>query len=173
MAVELRVALAMVAGIGCGALGIRRAALLARRERELAQWVEGLQRLSLLMVESAAPLPQLLVQAAARSGSIRQTFAAVAKAMQSQPQLSAAQAYDQFGACFLQPWAQETDQACVHVLLEGLGHGSLALRKQAVDQAAQWLAQAQGQAHEAQQRNGKLAITLGWTAGACLTLLLL
>ena len=168
MAVELRVALAMVAGIGCGALGIRRAALLARRERELAQWVEGLQRLSLLMVESAAPLPQLLVQAAARSGSICQTFAAVAK-----PQLSAAQAYDQFGACFLQPWAQETDQACVHALLEGLGHGSLALRKQAVDQAAQWLAQAQGQAREAQQRNGKLAITLGWTAGACLTLLLL
>ena len=112
-------------------------------------------------------------RAAACSGSICQTFAAVAKAMQSQPQLSAAQAYDQFGACFLQPWAQESDQACVHVLLEGLGHGSLALRKQAVDQAAQWLAQAQGQAREAQQRNGKLAITLGWTAGACLTLLLL
>ena len=47
------------------------------------------------------------------------------------------------------------------------------MRRQAVDHAAEWIGLHLRKAEEKQRKDGKLALTLGWTAGACLTLLLL
>lgn len=53
----LRAWLALGAGVCCGLIGMRRAASLGCRARELRRWLEALQRLALLLEESASTLP--------------------------------------------------------------------------------------------------------------------
>ena len=70
-------------------------------------------------------------------------------------------------------WATEEEKGQLTDMMAGIGRGSLAMRRQAVDHAAEWIGLHLRKAEEKQRKDGKLALTLGWTAGACLTLLLL
>ena len=168
----LRVWVALGAGVCCGWIGMRRAANLGCRVRELRRWLETLQRLGLLLEESASTLPRAFRQAAAGNGTAAESLRATAQGLEQEPGLTAAQAFAQAGENCLN-WATEEEKGQLSDMMAGIGHGSLAMRRQAVDHAAAWLELHLRKAEEKQQKDGKLAVTLGWTAGACLTLLLI
>ena len=77
---KLRVGMALIAGVGCGLLGMRRAALGMRREQELRAWLETLQKLQLLLQESAMPLPEVFRKSAC-TGSPQTVLMAIAEHM--------------------------------------------------------------------------------------------
>ncbi len=167
----LRVWLALGAGIGCGVIGMRRSAALARRSRELRRWLEALERLSLLLAESASTLPSAFRQAGS-AGSAQASLSATAGLLSQAPGLSPSQAFLKAGAGYLD-WATAEEKAQLTAMMSDLGHGSLAMRKQAVTHTAEWLALHLRRAEEKQGKDGKLAMTLGWSVGACVALLLL
>ena len=168
----LRTWLALGAGICCGAIGMRRAALLGRREKELRRWLETLQRLSLLLEESASTLPRAFRQAALHAGTAGDSLRATAERLEHEPGLTAAQAFARCGMKALD-WATAEEKEQLADMMSGLGRGSLSMRRQAVDHAAAWVDLHLRSAEEKRRKDGKLSVTLGWTAGACLLLLLL
>mgnify|MGYP000933293841 CR=1 FL=1 len=90
---KLRVGMALIAGVGCGLLGMRRAALGMRREQELRAWLETLQKLQLLLQESAMPLPEVFRKSAC-TGSPQTVLMAIAEHMVQYPRETAAHAFD-------------------------------------------------------------------------------
>lgn len=168
----LRAWLALGAGIGCGVVGMRRASALRRRARELRRWLEALQRLSLLLDESASTLPRAFEQAGESGGTAQACLTATAERLKQAPGLTPSQAFMQAGLKYLD-WATGEERAQLTAMLAGVGRGSLAMRRQAVEHTAEWLSLHLGWAEEKHRKDGKLALTLGWAAGACLTLLLI
>lgn len=167
----LRVGMALIAGVGCGLLGMRRAALWVRRERELRAWLEALQKLRLLLKESAMPLPEVFRKSAC-AGSTQTVLTAIAEHMVQCPRETAAHVFDALQNSGMN-WATAEERERISRMFAGVEHGSLALRCQAVAQTEGWLQMALHQAEEKRRRDGRLAVTLGWTAGIGLTLFLL
>ena len=168
---KLRVGMALIAGVGCGLLGMRRAALGMRREQELRAWLETLQKLRLLLQESAMPLPEVFRKSAC-TGSPQMVLMAIAEHMVQYPRETAAHAFDTLQNSGMN-WMTAEERERISRMFAGVEHGSLALRCQAVAQTEEWLQLALQQAEEKRRRDGRLAVTLGWTAGIGLTLFLL
>ena len=122
--------------------------------------------------ESASTLPRAFRQAAMGTGLAAESLRATAERLEQEPGFTAAQAFAQSGMDYL-GWATEEEKGQLTDMMAGIGRGSLAMRRQAVDHAAEWIGLHLRKAEEKQRKDGKLALTLGWTAGACLTLLLL
>lgn len=168
---KLRVGMALIAGVGCGLLGMRRAALGMRREQELRAWLETLQKLQLLLQESAMPLPEVFRKSAC-TGSPQTVLMAIAEHMVQYPRETAAHVFDTLQNGSMN-WMTAEERERISRMFAGVEHGSLTLRCQAVAQTEEWLKLALHQAEEKRRRDGRLAVTLGWTAGIGLTLFLL
>lgn len=168
---NLRVGMALIAGVGCGLLGMRRAALGMRREQELRAWLETLQKLQLLLQESAMPLPEVFRKSAC-TGSPQTVLMAIAEHMVQYPRETAAHVFDTLQNGSMN-WMTAEERERISRMFAGVEHGSLTLRCQAVAQTEEWLKLALHQAEEKRRRDGRLAVTLGWTAGIGLTLFLL
>lgn len=166
----LRGLLALTAGVGCGLIGVRHAAALVRRERELQSWVDTLRRLSLLLAEQTWTLPQAFEQAG--YGSAASCLRHTAEQLRQTPACSPAHAFQSVDASVLR-WATAEEQERLLRMMTGIGRGGVALRRQAVEQAADWFALALARAQNQRKQDARLSLTLGWTAGACLTLMLL
>lgn len=166
----LRGVLALTAGVGCGLIGLRRASGLVQRERELQAWVDTLHRLSLLLAEQTLTLPQVFEHAG--FGCAAHCLCQTAEKLRQTPACSPQQAFQTVDAHAL-CWATAEEKERLLRMMAGIGRGGVALRKQAVDQAADWFALALSKAQLKRKQDARLALTLGWTAGACLALMLL
>ena len=78
---KLRVGMALIAGVGCGLLGMRRAALGMRREQELRAWLDSTAEAAAVVAEeSAMPLPEVFRKSAC-TGSPQTVLMAIVEHM--------------------------------------------------------------------------------------------
>lgn len=157
---------AVAAGLLCGLYGLRLSSALREEAQMLRRWTELLARLALLIGEETLPLPDVLLHAA--DGSLRpdRLVQDVAHAITADPLLSLQDAFDERCPVF-------DGHDVLLRLFARLGHGSASSRYHAVEQARDALALLASQKSDIAARDAKLYRTLGWTAGACLTIMLL
>lgn len=161
-----RAVLAIAAGLLCGLYGLRLSASLRQEALHARRWAEILARLDLLIGEETLSLPEALRQAADGALAPDRLLHAVADDLAGNPLQSLQEA---FGAACPACGGREV----LLRLFGRLGRGSAQSRRLAVQQAAQAMAQTAAQAEARAARDAKLYRTLGWTGGACLTILLL
>ena len=157
---------AVAAGLMCGMYGLRLSAALRAEARQLQHWVEILSRVALYISEGTLAMPDVLRHAADASTQPDMLLHEVADALAADPMTPLADAF-----------ASRCPAGIGHdVLLRlfmRLGHGSADSRRLAAEQARESIALLAAQAAARADRDAKLYRTLGWTGGACLTILLL
>ena len=157
---------AVMAGLLCALAGLRHAASLRADEARLRRWGTILERLSVILREQADPLPTVLRQAADADAAPDRLLHRMAALMQAKPLIT------------MQDIFSSLCEPCIeHDVLTrmfaGLGRGTLENRLLATTQAASEISLMTTQAAQRAAKDAKLWQTLGWTGGACLTLLLL
>ena len=158
-----RVLFAIFAGLICGVLGMRQAQRLKDSNLRLHRWEILLQHLCLLLQESSLSLPEAFRQIASENTPADELLRRLADDMQQHPLLPLPQLYQSEGP----------EGPTLSRLMDRLSRGSLDSRVQAVEQAAQEIALLSASTQQRVQQDARMWLTLGWTCGACLTLLLL
>lgn len=162
-----RAFLAVTAGLLCALLGLRSASRLRREAGRMRRWTELLAHLALLLEEGALPIPEALQTASDGTNEADGLLREIAQRMQSDPMTTPEAACR---GALPGGWAEgET----LLRMFRRLGHGAGAGRVQAVRQADAAVMLLAEQFSERARRDAKVYTTLGWTGGACLTLLLL
>lgn len=162
----MRTAVAIAAGLLCALYGHRAADGLRQDARCLSRWAEVLTHLELLIAQAALPLPQVLMAAADTASLPDEILRSAADRIEAQPLLTIREAFD--AAC----------PACAgrEILLrlaDRLGRGDASQRSLACRQACDEISRLAESARQRAASDSRLRVTLGWTCGACLTLLLL
>lgn len=162
----IRAALAVTAGLLCGVMGIRHARQLNGTAFRLRRWEELLRHLALLLSEGDASMPDVFEQAASAHEAPDELLCRLARQMREQPMSTLP---DLYAAC------QNTceEDSVLTRLMARLGRGSLETRRQAVEQAADEIALLSASATTKAATDARMWTTLGWTCGACLTLMLI
>ncbi len=158
--------LAIMAGLLCALAGIRHAAALRGEAARLTRWTALLRRLCLLLQEGVLPIPEALLSAADDTQAPDQLLRTLARELQRSPMKTLAQSYARHGSA-------QAEQPILQRMFLRLGQGSRELRSLAVEQAAQELHLLAEAARERSSKDAKMWQTLGFIAGACLTLMLL
>ena len=162
----IRPALAVFAGLMCGVIGQRQARRLREEGVNLRRWEQLLRRLALLLREGTLSLPEALRQSAGESSAPDLLLRRLGDEMEQHPLSPLPELYARI--------APPGPEAPVLArLMAQLGRGSLDSRCQAAEQAAEETALLARAASERAARDAKLHASLGWTCGACLTILLL
>ena len=157
---------AVLAGIICGIAGLKHAANLRKSAAELVRWAELLRQLALLLREATMSLPAVFCQAAAGSQAPDDLLRQLASEMRSQPLLPLPELYRRITAAHPAPDA-------IGRMMDRIWHGSLESRVLAVQQAADEVEHMAATAQTKAARDARMWAQLGWTFGACLTLILL
>lgn len=159
----MRPLLAIIAGLLCGLLGMRQAQRLRDENIRLHRWEILLQHLCLILQESTLSLPEAFRQAATEHTPADELLRCLAQSMQAHPLSPLSDLFHGEGP----------EAPILSRLMARLSHGSLDSRVQAAQQAAQEIALLAASAQTKSQQDAKMWATLGWTCGACLTLMLL
>lgn len=159
----IRPMLAIMAGLLCGVMGLRQASRIRETNATLHRWQTLLQHLCLLLREQRLSLPDAFTQAATENTCADQLLRQWAAALQRDPLTPLPRHYTPQGA----------EGAVLLRLLEGLSHGSLESRVLSTQQAAKEMSLLVTASQAKAQQDSKMWTTLGWTCGACLTLMLL
>lgn len=159
----MRPVLAVMAGLLCGVMGLRQASRIRETNATLHRWQTLLQHLCLLLQEQSLSLPEAFTQAATEHTPADQLLCQWAEALRQDPLTPLPQHYTPQGA----------EGAVLLRLLEGLSHGSLESRVLSAQQAAEEMSLLASASQSKAQQDSKMWSTLGWTCGACLTLMLL
>lgn len=157
---------AVAAGLLCGLYGLRLSSALREESQVLHRWTEMLARLELLISEETLPLPDVMLHAADGSLPPDRLMRDVAQAITADPLLSLQDAFSARCPAF-------DGHDVLLRLFARLGRGSSSSRRLAVQQAHDALALLAAQKSDRAARDAKMYRTLGWTAGACLTIMLL
>lgn len=158
--------LAVMAGLLCALLGVRRAAALRAEEAENRRWADLLAALALILGEGALPLPEAFLTAADGAAAPDRLLHAMAERMKRQPLLTPAEAYEALSA-------PDPAREPLRRLFVRLGRGTLESRRLAAEQAAAEMALTAQQSAQRAQKDAKMWQTLGVTGGAALALMLL
>lgn len=159
-------ALAVVSGMLCGVMGTRYAASLRQSARRLIRWEELLSCLAQLLSERAYSLPEAFTLAAREDTPCDALLRRLSCAMKEQPLRPLVELLDTTGLS-----GAEAD--VLRRMLSRVSRGSMEARCLAVRQAAEEMRLLAQSARESAARDAKMWSSLGWTAGACVTLLLL
>lgn len=162
----IRPVFAIAAGLFCALLGLRFSASIQDEARQLRQWTDILSRLSILIGEAAASLPDALRLSADDTHPPDMLLHAMADMMQAHPLTTPADA-------FIRLCPSCSGHDTLLRMFNRLGRGSPENRQQAVQQAIQELSLMTAQAEERAAKDVKLYRILGCTGGACLAILLL
>ena len=162
----IRPALAVFAGLVCGVIGQRQARRLREEGTNLRSLEQLLRRLSLLLQEGTLSLPEALRQSAGENAAADRLLRRLAEGLEACPLTPLPELY-----AHLAPAGPEAP--VLARLMDRLGRGSLESRCQAAEQAAEEIALLARDATDRAARDAKLHASLGWTCGACLTILLL
>lgn len=158
--------LAVISGLLCALIGMRRAAYLRSEARRLSAWHDALQRLQLLLCEATLPLPDALRRAGNGLSAPDKALTAAADLLLAQPLLTLPEIFEQ--VLVVSP-----EQPVLLHLAEELSHGSLDSRCLACEQCTALISQLASEAATRAARDVKLFQTLGWSGGICLTLILI
>lgn len=159
----IRPLLAVMAGLICGVMGVRKAQCIRQENATLRRWEIILRRLCLILHEGALPLPEALEQAADEESSADKLLHYLSSHLRSEPLSSLSQLYT----------PQGKEGSVLVRLFSGLEQGSLESRLLAASQAAQEFALLAEASQSKAKQDAHMWATLGWTCGACLTLMLL
>lgn len=159
----IRPLLAVMAGLICGIMGMRQAQRLRQENAVLHRWEYILRQLCLILQEGTLPLPDALEQAASEQTPADTLLRQMAARLRAEPLSSL--------SSFYEPQGQEGP--VLSRLFSGLEQGSLERRTLAVTQATQEIALLAQASQEKARQDARMWATLGWTCGACLTLMLL
>ena len=160
-----RAILAVMAGLLCALAGVKHASALKADAARITRWVQVLDHLSLLLRQGTLSIPEALCAAADGSHPPDKLLRDMASAMHSTPLLSLP---DAFNTC---PSWQERD--VLGRMFARMGHGSRESRVLAAEQAAAELRLLATAASAKAEKDAKMWQTLGFTGGACLTIMLL
>ena len=162
----IRPVLAVFAGLLCGLIGQRQARRIREEGANLSRWEQLLRRLALLLREGTLSLPEALVQSAGEDSAPALMLRRLGGELAEHPLSSLPELY---------AWAASAgpEAPVLSRLMAQLGRGSLESRCQAAEQAAEEIALLARAATERAATDAKLHASLGWTCGACLTILLL
>ena len=158
--------LALMAGLLCGLIGLRHTAHMRMEAQRLSRWAELLEQLALVLQEAVLPLPAALRCASDGSGTPDKLLRDAASALEGDPLLSFPEAFER-----LCPPCPERD--ALLRMAARISRGSAESRRLAAAQTASSIAQMAAQSQSRAAKDARLWQTLGWTCGACLTLLLL
>lgn len=162
----LRPLCAVTAGLTLGLIGMRYAARLRSEASRLRAWDPLLDRLQLLLSEAALPLPDALEQAASSHSEPDMLFRTLAKRLRAEPLSSLSTLFD------AQQYSYQEQQTIASLMAE-LDRGSLESRLLCIAHARSACAQLAKAAAEHSDRDASMWAKIGWTGGACLTLLLI
>ena len=162
----IRPVLAVFAGLLCGLIGQRQARRLREEDASLRRWAQLLRCLALLLREGTLSLPEALRQAAGEDSAPDLMLRLLGDGMEHHPLSSLPEL---FARCA--PTGPEAP--VLSRLMAQLCRGSLESRCQATEQAAEEIGLLARSASERTAQDAKLHASLGWTCGACLTILLL
>lgn len=160
-----RTVVAIMAGLLCALAGCKFAASLKSEAIRLSRWERLLEHLSLLLHEGM-PIPQAFCTAGDHRLPPDQLLQQMAAVLQASPLTT-------LEAAFRQCAGHLPEKETLSRMFEHLGRGSKESRLQAVKQAAAELALLAKSAADRAEKDVKLWQTLGFIAGACLTILLL
>ncbi len=161
----MRTVWAVLAGLLCALLGLRRAWALRHEADRLHRWGQMLAHLALLMREGL-PLPEALCKVAIGHGTPDELLRKAGESLRENPLLP----------------LEETIRAEALPLREGetllrmmerLGRGSLEDRLLALEQGQQEISLMAKSSAESAEKDAKLYQTLGITGGVCIALYLL
>lgn len=161
-----RAALAVMAGLLCGLAGLRHASAMKAEAARLRRWSHMLARLALLLSEQSMPIPAVLRLAADGREAPDRLLQQVAAALEADP-------LDSLPEAFGRECPPCPEREILLRLAAQLGRGSAESRSLAAEQTGAAFSQMASHAEALAAKDAKLWQTLGWTGGACLTLLLL
>ena len=159
----IRPLLAIMAGLICGVLGMRQARRITQENATLRRWEIILRQLCLILQEGALPLPEALDQAANDATPADVLLRGLSARLRAEPLRSLSQLYT----------PQGKEGPVLTRLFSGLAQGSLESRLLAATQAVQEIALLAESSQSKAKQDAHMWATLGWTCGACLTLMLL
>lgn len=159
----IRPLLAVMAGLLCGVMGMRQSKRIHAENALLRRWQEMLQHLCLLLREGALSMPEAFEAAADGSTQADAQLLRLAGAMREHPMTSLPDFY----------LPQGKAGPALARMFAGLSRGSLENRLLAAEQAGREIALLADTAQTKAQQDARMWTTLGWTCGACLTLMLL
>ena len=163
---SVRLMLAVSAGVIAGMLGMRGARRLRVEAARLRRWTVLLERLRLVLAQSALPLPDALDEAADGKCEPDMLMHELASGMRRNPLAS-------LQDCFAAAAYHSAETAVLKPLMAQLDRWTVESRLLAIDHAHGCLLQLAADAQERAGRDAALWARLGWTAGACLTILLI
>lgn len=161
-----RAILAVMAGLLCALAGVKHASTLKGDAARISRWVQVLEHLTLLLRQGTLSIPELLCAAADGPHPPDKLLRDMASALTRSPLLSLSEAFQACSAAW-----QEHD--VLARMFARLGHGSQESRCLAAEQAAAELRLLAAAASAKAEKDAKLWQTLGFTGGACLTIMLL
>jgi len=159
----IRQLLAVMAGLICGVMGMRQAQHIRQENATLRRWEIILRQLCLILQEGALPLPEALDQAADEATPADMLLRGLSARLRAEPLSSLSQLYA----------PQGKEGPVLARLFAGLAQGSLESRLLAATQAVQEIALLAETSQSKAKQDAHMWATLGWTCGACLTLMLL
>lgn len=158
--------LALMAGLLCVLAGMKYASALKGDASRLSRWVQVLTHLSLLLREGALSIPEAMCAAADSTHPPDRLLREMAGKLTSTPMLSLS---DAFKACS----GDCAERDVLTRMFTRLGHGTKDSRCHALEQATEEMRLLAQNASVKAEKDAKLWQTLGFTGGACLTILLL
>ncbi len=165
----MALAAALMAGIGCGIMGMLASARLKKRQTLLNAWMRFIARIQTTLSTQRLPMDQVLESGLGEYPVLDAQMQNTIALMRTTPELSAQEAFVKSGATGY----EEKDLLLIHSLLVGLGTGSLEKRQGAVKLSLDAFSAAYEQAKQAYEKNGRLYVNLGWLGGFALVLLLI
>lgn len=162
----MRLLLALMAGLLSGVAGMRRAGEIRRQAAGLRRWQTIMEHMQLLLSQGALPLPEVFRLAATENTPQDRLLQALARAMTDEPLLPLAAHYASMGC-------MGPEEDILRRMMEGMSAGTAEQRALNVSQAHREIVWLRGLCDDREGRDARMWSTLGWTCGACLTILLL
>jgi hypothetical protein len=159
----MRPVLALMAGLVCGTLGMRRARSIREENARLHRWENLLRHMCLLLQEGTLPLTEVLEQAAAEATPADELLRSLSGSLRRDPMTSLSALYT----------PQGKEGPVLRRLFAALEHGSLEQRVLCATQAAQEMALLAQTSMGKSDQDASMWAKLGWLGGACLTLMLM
>lgn len=163
----IRLICALTSCIAAGCIGMRWASRLREDTRRLAGWLAYLDRLRLSIAQSQTTLPDALSEASCGDSSADQLCRGLAEALRSEPATSL---HDHFQPMRTAAFAED---ALIDRLMDALDRGMLESRLLAISQAREVLELMHRDQAARSARDAPMWTRLGWTAGACLFIMML
>lgn len=162
----MRSALAIAAGLLCAMAGMRAAAALRQEARDLRRWADLLAHLTLIIRQATLPLPAAMLASADAALAPDKYLRATAEHLSAHPLTTPQEAFS--AACPVCAGYEALQR-----MFARLGRGDAESMALACHQASAELDLLASHAEKRAATDARLWRTLGWTAGACMTILLL